>query len=99
MGRRAARAVRIDEDGTLHAELGDLPERTRRRAAAAVRAVLQAVLDAELGAETPLSEQAWEAAWLPEIERRARELAEGRVKTVSLEVALRRVGAAARGSR
>lgn len=97
MTRRAALAVRLDDDGTLRAELGEFPERTRRRAATAVRAVLQAVVDAE--AEAPLSAQEWEAAWLPEIERRVRELEDGRAKTVPLEAALRRISAAARGTR
>ena len=61
--------------------------------------MLRAVVDAELATGGALSEREWEAAWLPEIERRVRDLEEGRANTISAEVALRRVGAVARGAR
>lgn len=99
MGRRAALAVRIDDEGTLRAELGGLPARTRRRAAVAVRAVLRAVVDADEATDAALSEREWEAAWLPEIERRVRDLNEGKATLVPADVALRRLRSVARGAR
>ncbi len=91
--------MRVDDGGTLRAELGELSPRTRRRAAVAVRAVLRAVVDADQAADAELSHREWEAVWLPEIERRVRDLNAGTATVVPAEVALRRIRSVARGTR